>query len=228
MDRIIKVTGKGKISVKPDTIKIDITQESVEKTYEKAIAKSAEEKNKLSGSLSNLGFAEDALKTAYFSIDTNEERYQEMITKIWKTKVVGYKYVHKMILEFPLDNDILGKVLFLLMHCSGKPEFRISYTVADPDSVKDELLQRAISDSRHKAEVLAASSGVTLGNIQTIDYSWDQIDIINKNVGYGSYDYEEGDFGEYDPPIGAGTIDIGIAADDIDVTDTVTVVWEII
>ena len=37
MDRIIKVTGKGKISVKPDTIKLNIEAEGVYKEYEQAV-----------------------------------------------------------------------------------------------------------------------------------------------------------------------------------------------
>lgn len=42
MDRIIKVTGKGKISVKPDTIRLNIESEGVYKEYEQAVQKSTE------------------------------------------------------------------------------------------------------------------------------------------------------------------------------------------
>lgn len=34
MDRIIKVTGKGKISVKPDTIRLNIEAEGLYKEYD--------------------------------------------------------------------------------------------------------------------------------------------------------------------------------------------------
>ena len=47
MERTIKVTGKGKISVTPDTIRILITQTNVDRLYEDAIKESADRKNEL-------------------------------------------------------------------------------------------------------------------------------------------------------------------------------------
>ena len=76
MERIIKVTGKGKISVKPGTIRLIITQTNVEKTYEGAIMESADKKGNLNGALKRLGFEKDALKTLYFNIDTDYESYR--------------------------------------------------------------------------------------------------------------------------------------------------------
>lgn len=45
MERMIRVTGKGKISVAPDMIRLLITQSSVERSYEGAIRESADRKN---------------------------------------------------------------------------------------------------------------------------------------------------------------------------------------
>ena len=47
MTRTIKVTGKGKISVKPDMIRLTITQTALEPEYEKAIKESADKKEYL-------------------------------------------------------------------------------------------------------------------------------------------------------------------------------------
>ena len=55
-----------------------------------------------------------------------------------------------MKLEFALDNEKLGQVLYAIAHCNTKPEFSIEYTVSDPETAKDELLKNAISDSKHK------------------------------------------------------------------------------
>ena len=43
MDRILKVTGKGKISVKPDTIRLNFRAGGVYPEYAEAVAKSAEQ-----------------------------------------------------------------------------------------------------------------------------------------------------------------------------------------
>ena len=89
MERTIKVTGKGKISVKPDTIRLIITQTNVEKTYEGAIMESADKKGNLNGALKRLGFEKDALKTLSFNIDTDYESYQAK-DKSWKRRLIGY------------------------------------------------------------------------------------------------------------------------------------------
>ena len=56
MDRLLKVTGKGKISVKPDTIRILITQTAIKKKYEDAVRESADAKAEITDGLAKLGF----------------------------------------------------------------------------------------------------------------------------------------------------------------------------
>ena len=56
MDRTIKVTGKGKISVAPDMIRLTITQSRTAHTYEGAVKESAAKKNALTKALEKLGF----------------------------------------------------------------------------------------------------------------------------------------------------------------------------
>lgn len=221
MERTIKVTGKGKISVKPDMIRLIITQTNIEKTYEGAIMESADKKGKLNSALTKLGFGKDELKTLFFNIDTEYESYQGRDNS-WKQRLVGYRYTHRMKLEFPSENEILGKVLLALAHCPGHPEFTIQYTISDPEAAKNELLAKAIEDSKAKAKVLSTAAGVLLKDIITIDYSWGEIDFVTRPVNELMLreccvmpDCEEG-------------IGLDIEADDIDVTDTVTVIWNIV
>ena len=219
--RTIRVTGKGKLSVKPNTIRLIITQQSVEPDYEGAIRKSADEKNYLSRELQELGFEGAALKTLYFNVDTEYESFQAK-DKSWKRRLVGYKYTHRMKLEFPADNEMLGKVLIKIARCPGEPEFTIEYTVADKEAAKNELLARAIEDSKLKAKVLSEAAGVKLLDIQSIDYSWGEIDFVTRPVNDLMINACCAAPGTVDE-----SIDLDIEADDIDITDTVTVVWEI-
>lgn len=62
----------------------------------------------------------------------------------------------------------LGKVLYKLGHSSVRPEFRIEYTVAEPEKCKNELLANEVTDAKAKAEVLSKASGVNLGEIITM------------------------------------------------------------
>ena len=83
--------------------------------------------------------------------------------------------------------------------------------------VKNELLAKAVQDSKIKAEILSKASGVTLGDIINIDYSWGEIEIYSEPI--QNYCLAESTISE--------SYNIDIEADDIDVQDNVTIVWEI-
>ena len=127
-----------------------------------------------------------------------------------------------MKVEFESDNDRLGKVLYALANCDVKPEFRLSYTVKDPEAAKNELLGRAVADAGAKASVLTKAAGVALKEIQSIDYSWGQIDfeIQPMNRMLMAEDCCAA-------PSAGPSYDLDIEPDDIEVSDTVTVIWEI-
>ena len=220
MDRIIRVTGKGKISVKPDTIRLNISLEDIRETYEDTLRQSSEQTEQLKDCFEKLGFERNDLKTLYFNVDTEYESYQDR-NKDWKRKFVGYKFTHRLKLDFPSDNERLGKVLYALAHCSIHPEFSIAYTVKDMEECKNQLLGKAVADSKQKAEILSQAAGTKLGQVVTIDYSWGEMEIISRPMNkmmepcMAMEDCCESSY------------DIDIEPDDIDVSDTVTVVWSL-
>ena len=60
----------------------------------------------------------------------------------------------------------------------------MNYTIKDVEAAKNELLGKAVAESKKKAQVLTDAAGVKLGNIISIDYSWGEIDIYS-DVKYG-------------------------------------------
>ena len=222
MMRTIKVTGKGKIEVKPDMIRLYVNTEGIYKEYEDTLRRSTEDTELLKDLFEILGFQRRDLKTVYFNVDTEYESYQGK-DKSWKRKFKGYKYNHRMKIEFESDNKRLGQVLYALAHSPLKPELSIEYTVADVEKCKNELLHKAIEDSIQKAQVLATSANVKLGQIQSIDYSWGEIDFVTSPL--NEMKLMECPDCDMSAP---GSYDIDIEADDIAVTDTVTVIWEIL
>ena len=219
MDRTMKITGKGKISVKPDRIRLNMTMEESYKEYEVTLSQSSETTKILKDLFISLGFEKDDLKTRSFDIDTKNESYKSK-DQSWKKRLVGYTYTHRMLIEFDADNKKLGEILYALAHSVITPEISIEYTVSDPDKYKDELLKNAIEDSKHKTKVLADAANIELGDIVTIDYSWGEINFVSEpiqNFAFASAEQTRDSTG----------YDIDIEADDIDVTDTVTVIWSI-
>ena len=222
MDKTIRVTGKGKLSVKPDTIRLIMTLEGLAYEYEQAVKESADMTEKMKDMYEKLGFERRELKTLYFNVNPEYESYQAK-DKCWKRRFEGYKYIHRTKIEFPADNSKLGKVLFALGHSVIQPEFSIEYTVKNPEKSKNELLANAVKDSMEKANVLADAAGVVLGDIVTIDYSWAEIDFVSRPM--NTMILEECCMRA--PVEADGSYDIDIEPDDIDVSDSVTVVWSI-
>ncbi len=217
--RTIKVTGKGQIKVKPDMTRITITLDGLYSDYAETLQRSSDDTDRLKELLSAFGFERSDLKTLSFNVDTEYESYRENDT--YKQRFVGYRFRHLLKVEFESDNKRLGKILYALGNCDLKPEFRISYTVKDPEAAKNELLGKAVKDAKEKAAVLTAAAGVILKDIQSIDYSWGEIEFevnpMNRLMRSCA-------------PVAAcadSSYDIDIEPDDIEVSDTVTVVWEI-
>ena len=215
--RTIRVTGKGQIKVKPDTTRITMTLEGTYPDYGEALRHSSLDTEQLKDVLSAFGFERSDLKTLKFDVESEYESYKDK--GIYKQHFVGYKFRHMMKVEFPSDNNRLGKVLYALANCPVKPEFRLSYTVSDPEAAKNELLGKAVTDAKEKASVLTQAAGVTLKDIQSIDYSWGEIDFEYRPMNRMLM---------ADECPAAPMVAEGASYDmDIEVSDTVTVLWEI-
>lgn len=215
--RTIRVTGRGSVSVKPDTTSLKITFEGLYKDYEETVRQSSEKTKLLREAIEKSGLSGEDLKTKDFSIQSEYESYRDH-NNDYQKRFVGYKFHHRTEIKFPNDNKMLGRILYELSVCSVKVEFSIDYTVKDKDAVKKEVIKRAVENSREKAEILATAAGVTLGEIQSIDYSWGEIEIRTSPVDM----FEAKRALALEP-----SYDIDIEPDDIDVADTVTILWEI-
>ena len=221
MERSIKVTGKGKLSLKPDTIRLRIELTDQDKEYDETIRKSTVHSQEVRRAFEDSGFEGSDLKTLSFRVDTEYESYQDEKDQTWKQRFIGYRAVHMLKIEFPTEKEILGRILYMVARLSGKPEFHVEYTVKNAEGARDELLKAAIRDSRHKAEILAEAAGTGLGKIITIDYSWGEIDfavrpmnrLAKPAMAYGAAMED--------------SYEMDIEPDSIDVEETVTVIWEL-
>ena len=218
--RTIRVTGKGQLKVHPDMTRITMELKGGSREYGETLEKSAKETEQLKDILAPFGFDRTDLKTLRFDVETLYESYQEK--KVWKERFNGYQYTHVMKVEFESDNQRLGKVLYALAHCNLHPEFRISYTVKDPEATKNELLGKAVQDAMAKAGVLTGAAGLSLGDIQSMDYFWGRVDFEVRPM-----DRDLMMCKEMAPMEPGCSYDLDIEPDDIEVEDTVTVVWEV-
>ena len=80
MERTIRVTGRGKLSLKPDTVRLRIELEDFAKEYEESIRKSAESTKEVQEAFMVLGFERSELKTTGFDVNARYEYYKDKKT----------------------------------------------------------------------------------------------------------------------------------------------------
>lgn len=216
MDRTITVKGRGHISLKPDTAVISINLTDVSKRYEDALKESSDKTSDIKLAVAKSGLDPNDLKTSSFNIDTEYKNVQDKNGR-YRQVFSGYRYSVKSNIRFPHDNKILGKLLYNLSESDASPEFFLSFTVKDAEQAKNEILEKAVADSKMKAEVMCKAADVRLGQILHIDYSWGEIEIYSRQSRL-----------EAAPKMMAlQSFDMDIEPEDIDFEDTVTIIWEI-
>jgi uncharacterized protein YggE len=215
MNRTITIKGTGKISVKPDLIIITMRLESHDNNYEKTMKLAAESVNNLQNAIVNAGFNKADLKTTSFNIRTHYESYRDKDNN-YKSRFDGYICEQGLKLEFDFNTSVLSNVLTSIGKATVEPNLNIQFSVKDKDAINEELLIRATENARRKAEVIARASNVTLGDLISIDYNWGDLYLYSNT----SYNVE-------DKCLAFKASAPDIEPDDIDVSDTVTFVWEI-
>lgn len=216
MERLITVKGIGNVNVKPDLIIINMELVSHKYDYEETMKLATDSVSKLEKAIEEAGFNKKELKTTSFNIRTSYKSYYDE-NKNYKNKFDGYICEQGLKLQFDLDMQVLSKVLTAITKSGVEPRLNIRFSVKDKEKVNEELLINATENARRKAEVLAKASKVNLGKLVTINYNWSEVGIYSKTT----YEMENKSLvmeEAYAP---------NIEPDDIELSDTVTFVWEI-
>lgn len=218
MDRTITVRGTGKVSLPPDQVEITLTLTAENKNYDKAMAAATKQLEDLRAALAAVGFGKDDLKTANFDVSTRYDYRHDSLGN-GKRVFLGYACIQGLRLTFPFDTVRLGATLSAISSCTAEAELNVRFTVADPSAVSDALLRSAAESARSKAEVLAAASGVRLGDLVKVWYSWGDRDFASPTafaMGNGLMKAER------------AKVSMDFAPENIDLTDQATFTWEIL
>ncbi len=214
MNKTITVKGTGKLSLKPDLTVVTMALKTVNKNYDKAMQEEDKLFAALKAALAGADIAEEELKTTNFNVWSEYEGRQDK-NGVYRNVFKGYAVQNDLMLEFPFDTARLSKVLSLVAECVADPALNIRFTVKDRMAAEDELLKSAAKNARRKAEVLTAASGTKLGELVSISYSWDELNLTSSTT-YGAMKCMDSCVEERITPM------------DVNVEDTATFVWELI
>lgn len=217
MTRMITVKGTGNVSAKPDLIVITATLESHRYDYDETMELAAKSIADLQTAIQIAGLEKKDLKTTSFHIRTHYESYRDKDNN-YKSKFDGYLCEQGLKLEIDFDTVIMSKVLSAIAKSPTDPHnLNIHFSVKDKNAISEDLLISATENAKRKAEILAKASGVTLGQLINIDYNWGELHLFSP-TNYEA-DVKCMSLPSFSTP--------DIEPDDIDVSDTVTFVWEI-
>lgn len=208
MSKTITVKGVGTASVKPDYITIRLEIVSVNKDYSKSVDSANKRITILQDALSKAGYAKEDLKTLSFGVGTSYEN---------KGKTAIYRCMYNLKLSFDLDTDRLAETINVIADSDADTQFRIMFTVKNPEKVNEQLLKSAAQNARQKAEALCAASGVNLGDLVSINYDWGEVSVVSAS----SYSMNR------EMVRGISTPAPQFEPDNIKSEDSATFVWEI-
>lgn len=217
MERTIKVNGQSKLCVKPDKIRISVDVETLSKEYSEAMGYAGTAQREMADIVVRAGLAASECKTLSWGI-TAEYTYRTNGRDEQVREFVGYRYRHSFVIEFGLDHDMVGRILSEISESSLTPELRLGYFVSDPEKYKDKLLAQTVEDSRKKAEVIAQAAGVKLKQ---------PVSIVYTSRG-GEMPRGAGNQIAVPRALAAKAFDMpDITPSDIELTEAVTVEWEL-
>lgn len=211
-ERVIRVKGKGRVSVPPDCIQLSLSLNVLNRDYAEAMRLAGQYLEDIRQALKGEGLHREHIRTTNFSVSTSYERKQDRYLNSQEV-FVGYRIANELKIEIEQDSRRLGRILNALALCRADPEISIRYALRDEAAMKDELLRRAVQDAHAKASVLAESAGLALGEIRSVDYSWGEIEVRRAMYTMSS------------AMVAERMVDLEPEA--LQATDTVTVVWAI-
>ena len=218
MVRTISVNGSAKLAVKPDLIVVFMTERTCDLDYTKAMTDANTKLEQLRKGFGTVGFEKDMLKTTDFNVQSRYDN-EKTADGNYKRVFAGFNVTHSLKLEFPFDTDKLSQVLSVLTNSKSETEFSIAFSVKDSQSYKQQLIAKAVKDATEKAGVIADASGVKLKEVCSVNY-----DVADINI-YSPTKYCANNGMVRTVAFEATRTDI--VPEDIQMQDTVSVVWRI-
>ena len=164
--RSLNVSGTGLVYLTPDIAYINIGVHTELATASEAVAATNAETQKVVDALKKAGVAAKDVRTSNFSIWPNTQYDPQTNTKLGTTYVVDntvYVTVRKL--------DDLGDILDAAVKAGANNVNSIQFDLADKTAAIKEARDQAVKDARTQAQELAQAAGVTLGNLQMINFN---------------------------------------------------------
>ena len=201
----ISVSGQGTVTVKPDVAIITLGVEKTDADAAKARKANNEAMDKVLAAVKAQGVAADDIQTTNFNIfPVYDEKGQ---------KITGYRVYNTVSVKVK-KLDTLGAVLTAATDAGANTSYGVSFDVLDRTAAYNEALAQAMGKAKARADKMAETLGVKIGTVLSISES-------------SSYSGPVRGMPEEQMDSAKG-INVPTASGQLDVTASVSVVYEIV
>ncbi len=209
----IEVKGEASLKVKPDLAIVTISFNSIDMAFNKAVKNVNDKNETLIKQLEKSGFKKEEIKSSGFTAGKNI---------IWardRSIDSGYVATQSVILEFTYSKDRVTKLVESFTESKIGLEFHFDFILSEAKTkeVKNKLIELSIVDAKGKAEIIAKTSAIKLGAIQSVQYG------IENDFERPQPMYKTMEANINQPSTGFGGLNVA----DIEVVDNLRVVWGI-
>jgi len=197
--RTLNVNGSAQVQLPPDIAYISIGVHTEHENASKAVSQNSAQATRVMDAIKAMGIEAKDIRTTNFSIYPQQQYGQN-------GEMLGIKYIVDNTVYLTLrDLNKIGDVLGTATEAGANSIGGIQFDVADKTTVLTQARKTAVENARQMAAELAQSAGVTLGDIQSINF----------NSYYPTPVYAEakgGDMAAMAPsiPISSGTLTISV------------------
>ncbi len=164
----IWVTGTGKITMEPDLAILNLGVESIDDTVAEANGAAATAMDAIIQSLMENGAEERDIQTHNFNVRPQYEwiEVEEDGRRSNRRELVGYEVTNSLTAKVR-DLDTIGTVIDEVITAGGDAtRFNgLRFTVEDTSDIMSQLREKAVMDAMTKAQQIADTAGIGLGNL---------------------------------------------------------------
>ncbi len=164
--RTLNVTGTGTVTLTPDIAYINIGVHNEMPSASEAVTANNTQTQQVVDALKTAGVDPKDIRTMNFSIYPNTQYDPQTNQKLGTTYVVDntvYVTVRK------LDN--LGDLLDATVKAGANNVNSIQFDVADKTAATKQARDEAVKDAKTQAQELATSAGISLGDLQNVNFT---------------------------------------------------------
>lgn len=174
--KTITVDGEGKITVKPDIAKIDLSVASAGQTVAEVTTDNNTKMNSVIDQMKQLGIKPEDIQTTSYSLYPQYDYSNQVIennaviTKATTPKIIGYNLTQTVLVkvrDLTKTDQVLDKAIGAGVNQVGTLEFDLD----DSSQVKKDARIMAFQKAKEKAQEMTGAAGVSLGNVVTFSES---------------------------------------------------------